>query len=243
MTTFATKFDTLKKETEYQPPTYRLPILRFFDIYQSGYCAIIVLVINLAVVANFLAIIYFELWPNPLSIEQLSDAAMRFTGLNLSESAQLGLSLKFLLQHPINIGMIVELLLLMSVMGGIMVYSALMISSTLKRATLSKNLKKMHRQMFTLLLLQTACPVTFLHTPCFLTYIFLFAGLKTTTTITYILTILLSLFPLASPLIIVGFLNDYRNHTLKKLGLHAKTSDMLSKSVFVSEMRATPVTQ
>ncbi|KIH51362.1 hypothetical protein ANCDUO_18553 [Ancylostoma duodenale] len=74
----------------------------------------------------------------------------------------------------------------------------------------------MHRQMFTLLLLQTACPVTFLHMPCFLAYTFLFTGLKTTTVATYIMSILLSLFPLVSPLIIVGFLNDYRNHTLKK---------------------------
>ncbi|KAL6733574.1 hypothetical protein Aduo_004210 [Ancylostoma duodenale] len=216
---------------------------RFFDTYQSRLGVTVVLLLNLSIIVNWLFIVYFDFWPTSLTIAQLSDTVLLLTGLNSSECAQLGLSLKYGLLNPLNLALVVEVLLLMSAMGGIMAFSALKISSTLKQATFSKNLRKMHRQLFTLLLLQTACPMTFLHTPCFLCFIFLFTGLKSTTAVSYIISILLALFPLFSPLIIIGFLNDYRNHTLVKLRLYKKASEAPSKSVFASEIRTTPVAQ
>ncbi|ETN69661.1 hypothetical protein NECAME_15173 [Necator americanus] len=165
------------------------------------------------------------------------------TGYDSSECAQFGVSLSHILLNPLHLGLLAEHLLLISTMAGITIYSAIRIRCTLVKATLSENLRKMHWKMYTLLLLQTASPLLFLHTPCFAGFLFLFTGLKSTTISLNIVTILFSLFPFFNPIFIIGFLCEYRNYTLAKMRLYKRSSEVQSRSAFVSKVRATAMSQ
>ncbi|KHJ96147.1 7TM chemoreceptor [Oesophagostomum dentatum] len=133
-------------------------------IYHSTYGIGIVLVINIAIIVNWLAMIYIVFWPDPIVIQRLSGVVLELAGIELSQTGHLCISLKLSELTPIKIGLIGELLLLMCIMGNIMLYSATKISSTMKRETTSDSLRKMHRQMFMLLLLQIKMMNDFLST-------------------------------------------------------------------------------
>lgn len=55
---------------------------------------------------------------------------------------------------PLSMTLVVEVLILMSIIAAIVVHSAININRTLKEGAFSKNLRKLHHQMFILLLLQ-----------------------------------------------------------------------------------------
>ncbi|ETN69662.1 hypothetical protein NECAME_15174 [Necator americanus] len=64
-----------------------------FARYSSLHVVAIVLFINIAIITNYLAIVYVVFWPNPTTIEQLSGEVLSMTGFNSSECAQFGASL------------------------------------------------------------------------------------------------------------------------------------------------------
>ncbi|KAK6011921.1 7TM chemoreceptor [Ostertagia ostertagi] len=196
----------------------------------------IIVLVNGAIFANWAAVISIVCWPNKAFIERISRVARTTTGLNPFECAQLGISMKYdfsVLKLALAIGTVIFLALTST----IVIYSAIKIHTTLKKATISKSLRKLHEQMFKLLLLQSACPFMFLHGPSFNIGIFLFSGQSTPAIIAYAVTIMISLFPLLTPIIIIAFLKDYRNHALSTLRLSRRIST--NTTLFVSEMKTT----
>ncbi|WKY06768.1 hypothetical protein Q1695_006728 [Nippostrongylus brasiliensis] len=111
----------------------------------------------------------------------------------------------------------------MMVIGNVTFYTAKKINAFLREGAISSNLRKMHRQMFTMLLIQTACPLLFLHMPNFATFAYVFAGWSTPFVVSCTLTILVSLFPLSNGAVIIGFLSEYRGYTLSLLKIRRTT--------------------
>ncbi|XGW20967.1 hypothetical protein V3C99_004155 [Haemonchus contortus] len=205
----------------------------FQHIMAPKYISIIVLV-NLTVFLNWMATVYILYWPNEALIQHTSQLVLSTTGLSSYECAQLGFSIRYDF-NTLDIVILTDTMAFLGISATLIFCSAMRIHKTLREGTFSKNLRKLHTQMFTLLVLQSACPFTFLHGPAFIVYIYLFTGLSTPYGVVYVITILLSLFPLITPIIIVAFLKDYRNHTLSTLRLSRRGTE--TTSIFISEMR------
>uniref|UniRef100_A0A183F9I0 G_PROTEIN_RECEP_F1_2 domain-containing protein n=1 Tax=Heligmosomoides polygyrus TaxID=6339 RepID=A0A183F9I0_HELPZ len=190
------------------------------------------LICSALIVTFWLFSIWVVYWPTPSLDEELEDLILANTGLHAPELAFLGVSLKTF--TALTFTLFISILLLMSALGTVISWAAYKIHTTLKKAIYSGKLKELHRQMFVLLLLQSACPFCFLHAPCFLVYILFFGGVTSTPFLTSVCSILMASFPLFSPIIIIGFLKDYRRHALVLLRIYRPASEVPSISVFPS---------
>ncbi|CAJ0607363.1 unnamed protein product [Cylicocyclus nassatus] len=123
------------------------------NIYCSTKGIFASVVINAIVLTIWQASICTVFWPNPRTIEQLSEVVLKKLGVDLFDCAQINFSLKSNRKHVFDYISAVSVLLIMSVLMSIMIYSAMKINSALKSATFNSTIK-MHRQMLTLLLLQ-----------------------------------------------------------------------------------------
>ncbi|KAK5981433.1 hypothetical protein GCK32_021538, partial [Trichostrongylus colubriformis] len=137
----------------------------------------------------------------------------------------------------VNSILLLEVPIIMTLLATIVIYCAAKINAALKNGSLSYTLRKLHRQILILLLLQTACPLVFLHGPCFVAFICLFLGVTLSTLMMSIVTIPISLFPLFCPIIIVAFLKDYRHHTLFILRIWKRAAEQ--KVTTLSKVRTT----
>ncbi|VDO80342.1 unnamed protein product [Heligmosomoides polygyrus] len=209
---------------------------RFFRTSPTPRILFIAVLFSTAVIADWCVMIVVALWPNEDLIRELSGMVARTTGLNSSECAQLGFSMKYSIT-PLTLSLIIEMGVSMLLIAIIIAYSALNINRTLKRSAFSRNLRRLHQQMFVLLLVQTACPFALLYAPCFVAYLQLFTGFSSNTATSYTITLLLSFFPFLVPFIIVFFLKDYRNYTLSVLRLSSGRN--VAHATVAPEMRKT----
>ncbi|KHJ86220.1 hypothetical protein OESDEN_14038 [Oesophagostomum dentatum] len=174
-------------------------------------------------------------------MEWLSGPIKMLVGVDLSKSAYTGISMKVSSdRNPIKKVFSTELQMLTCLLGATMIFCALRIHIMLRKSTFSEHLLKLHRQLFTLLLLQTACPILFLHSQAFVTYGFIYAGLTSPKFLMYLTNISVSIYPLVNPLLVIGFVSDYRRRIMAILRLSRRSinSSVVSATV-VSRFGAT----
>ncbi|KHJ96149.1 hypothetical protein OESDEN_03896, partial [Oesophagostomum dentatum] len=214
-----------------------------FEKYTSVYGAIIVITTNLVIIANWVTINTLIYIPDALVTEHLSGPIKMLVGVDLSKSAYTGISMKVSSDpNPIKKIFSTELQILTYLLGAIMIFCALRIHIMLRKSTFSDQLLKLHRQLFALLLLQTACPILFLHSQAFITYGFVYAGLTSPKFLMYLTNISLSTYPLVNPLLVIGFVSDYRKRTTTILRLFRKSDSNSTTSLSItSKLRVTSV--
>ncbi|WKY06764.1 hypothetical protein Q1695_006724 [Nippostrongylus brasiliensis] len=195
---------------------------------------VLVVAANLLLLVIWMLAIYIVFWPSTQFIESQSAVVTLITGINSSECGQLGFSFK-LKVSAVDLSLLLAANVYMLIIALIIVYAALKINTFLREGTISSNLRKLHRQIFTMLMLQAACPFLFLHMPNFAVYIYVFAGWSTPSEVSFMLTILVTMFPLSNPIIIIAFLSEYRKYTLSTLKFNQKT--VKDGSVFVTEVK------
>ncbi|RCN23898.1 hypothetical protein ANCCAN_30413 [Ancylostoma caninum] len=149
---------------------------------------------------------------------EINPIAVRMSGLTMNETGLVGFHIATDMSK-LTLVLLCENWSVMFLLLAVGCFCALQITHTLRKSSISKNARKYHGQMFTLLLLQTACPAILMQAPVGLMYVMLFTGTSSTTTMTIVIGILLALFPVFDPIILIVFLKDYRHFILAKVGL------------------------
>ncbi|WKY04214.1 hypothetical protein Q1695_005301 [Nippostrongylus brasiliensis] len=189
--------------------------VQLFESYMTKRNVLLAVVANLLIISIWMiCAVYIILWPSAQFIESCSSMVALDAGLNSSECALLGVSFK---ANKLPLFVIINVSL--TIIAIIMAYAALEINATLRKSTISGNVRKLHRRMLTMLLLQAACPILLLHTPLFVAFVYLIAGWSAPLKVSYTITILRTLFPLPNPIITIAFVSEYRVYTLSKLKL------------------------
>ncbi|EYC08401.1 hypothetical protein Y032_0066g3743 [Ancylostoma ceylanicum] len=190
----------------------------FLQIYWSPKWLVIIVAINAAIVLNWIAMSTFCGWPSAGFIHFVTEYGLNVLHFDLRNSTFMGISMKYGLT-PVTLSLLIEALLLVLVLGGIGLLCAMNIHLCLKQNSMSTRTRRMHRQMLTLLLLQTGCPLLLLHAPLYTMYALLFTGATSPEILNYVIGILMALFPFVCPMITLTFMKDYRNFLLIKLFL------------------------
>ncbi|VDO18990.1 unnamed protein product [Heligmosomoides polygyrus] len=120
-------------------------------IYTTRKWVLVVVSINVLIVVNWIFMLLFGRSRDVAFRHEMNSVARAEAGIDLDETAFIGFSVQM---NAFPLILLCENLILMFGLLLIMCFCAIQITLTLKKATLSKNAKKHHRQMFTLLLLQ-----------------------------------------------------------------------------------------
>ncbi|VDL70917.1 unnamed protein product [Nippostrongylus brasiliensis] len=122
--------------------------------------------------------------------------------------------------------------------GILMTYMMLMISigyctnrilHMLKNSAMSIALKRLHRQMLVLLLLQLLNPLISMYGPVIIFVIFLVNNFTTPVALSAVMCALYSTFPLVNPIVMLYFVTDYRAFIVKRL-TRTKSDNVWSNS-------------
>ncbi|EYC08397.1 hypothetical protein Y032_0066g3741 [Ancylostoma ceylanicum] len=147
--------------------------------------------------------------------------------------------------HTVSIAelaIFVECLIVTIAMACIGVRCAISINRCLEENSMSSRTKKLHQQMFYLLLVEAACPTLFLHIPLATSSFLLFTGATSTPVLSYTVGILLSSFNICCPLITMVFMRDYRKFFLGLFGLR-KIAPSPPTTTHASEWKTSPSQQ
>lgn len=177
---------------------------------------------NGLLVANFCAYIFFALWPTNEDIQHLRRPTLEIIGVDLSETPFF--AVRLMPFHWTTLFLAIDSMFTLSTPAMLGMYWAHQINKTLKESSLSTQTKIMQRRMNQLLIMQTACPAFFLHTPALASYLMMYMGITSNNAIVYCSGILWMLYPVSSPLITIGFMKEYRTFFLKKIGLGVVSS-------------------
>ncbi|XGW31416.1 hypothetical protein V3C99_009966 [Haemonchus contortus] len=174
-------------------------------------------IVNTSLLIVYCVTVYEVAFPDE-DLDALIRGTITISGVDMNDTSFIGLSKTYPIS-TMNLVLSVDLTLIFVLTSGIDIFFAKEIGAFLKSGVLRLSSLTLQRQMFTLLLLQAACPVLFVQMPLFFTAVLFFSGFDTTPLITNLLNILMALLPLVNPVIIVAFLGNYRNFVLVKLGL------------------------
>lgn len=188
-------------------------------IYTTRKWVLVVVSINVLIVVNWIFMLLFGRSRDVAFRHEMNSVARAEAGIDLDETAFIGFSVQM---NAFPLILLCENLILMFGLLLIMCFCAIQITLTLKKATLSKNAKKHHRQMFTLLLLQTASPALFMYAPLGLMYVMLFSGTSSSVTMSTVTATLFSIFPAVDPVILIAFLREYREYVLRTVRLRRR---------------------
>ncbi|XGW12279.1 hypothetical protein V3C99_013183, partial [Haemonchus contortus] len=187
-----------------------------FFIYTSFKCLAVYTVINVALITNWVLMVYFTGWPKPPFTAHVKQLLMTDYDFNLGNRAFVGFSLDMLPKDEFV--MLMEALSLPLVLVCIAFSCALRVYFYLKSNALSSQTKRMQKTLFVVLLIQTACPVILLHLPLFTIYLLLFTGCNTPWPLNFCNGILMSAYPFFSPIIIMLYMKDYRRFIFRMGG-------------------------
>ncbi|WKY07777.1 hypothetical protein Q1695_007332 [Nippostrongylus brasiliensis] len=151
-------------------------------------------------------------------VDQSVQELLRDAGLEISNTAIGGLSLHRTLNAE-KMAWLIQFVSCALIGAQGVLFCALRIAALLRKSTLSKTSLIHHRRMFFLLLAQTACPGLFICLPMMTAAGIIFAGIETSALYADMLDMFLSFHPLGNPIIIILFLDDYRNFILALLKL------------------------
>ncbi|VDO85975.1 unnamed protein product [Heligmosomoides polygyrus] len=96
-------------------------------------------------------------------------------------------------------------------------FCAVRIHSTLKQGGISAHVRRLQRQMFRVLIFQTASPAMFLYFPVCVNYLLLFGRIVTVPLVTDCLGFLVSLYSFFNPIVTMLSISDYRRYLLSLL--------------------------
>ncbi|ETN69660.1 7TM chemoreceptor [Necator americanus] len=222
---FVYKYFQVRKLNQFQHQTSRRTIA-------------IAVLINLAVIINYVVTVYVVMWPED-HFTCLVENTIKLHDLDITTVTFIGLSMKYGM-NALNIALMLDMIAVMVLMECIHFFCAKSINNLLKKSTKSRKSQSIHRQMLILLVVQAACPAICLHIPCAASTFFLFTGISTTSTITNTIGVLLALYPFLNPLIIIVFVKDYRNFVLNILRIGAVRrqagSSVARNNPFVSDV-------
>ncbi|KAL6733495.1 hypothetical protein Aduo_004140 [Ancylostoma duodenale] len=187
-------------------------------IYQSEKWVALMIAINIVIIINWLCMVLCGNEHEAVVQYEINPMAIRLSGLDVNETGVVGFHIAGDMSK-LTLVLLCENWSVMFLLLAIGCFCALQIAYTLRKSSISKNAKRYHGQMFTLLLLQTACPAILMQAPVGLMFVMLFTGTSSTTTMTIVIGILLALFPVFDPIILIVFLKDYRSFILARIGL------------------------
>ncbi|RCN40610.1 7TM chemoreceptor [Ancylostoma caninum] len=187
---------------------------------------------NIVISANWMAMIYFCLWPSGEFLF-VSEEIWPNTSSIIAQTSYIAISNRDG-ADPFKLGLLIESLVLLLSLAQVNPYCAMEIHKCLKINSLSAQTKKLHRQMLKLLTVQTACPTLLMHCPLGMMYLFLFAGVTSPPVMEYCIGILMAIFPLSVPITIIIFMKEYRNFLLVKLRLEQPAPSITGRSVAVT---------
>ncbi|XGW11963.1 hypothetical protein V3C99_012992 [Haemonchus contortus] len=195
---------------------------KYFVFYSTKKGFLSLLAMNLLITFNWACYIYFCLFPYDEVEAYVREPVRNIIGMDLSETAFLGFCVKPTLRWN-QLIFIVDSMVTVLLLTNAGIYWSIKINITLRKSSLSVQTKAMHRQMNSLLVMQTVCPILFLHLPSTLQHCMTFFGMTSSLAFIYGTHILWNFFPLFSPLITMIFLKEYRYWFLKKVGVKSNS--------------------
>ncbi|RCN46672.1 7TM chemoreceptor [Ancylostoma caninum] len=189
----------------------------FAYIYTSPKWLLLLNAVNVAIVLNWAAVIYISCWPKQDFLELARPRILSHYGIDMTSMSYIGISLDTV--SVAELILFVECLIITIAMGCIGVKCAISINRSLSENSMSSHTKKLHKQMFFLLLVEAACPTLFLHVPLAVSSFLLFTGATSTPTLSHIVGVLLSSYNICCPLMTLIFMRDYRRFFLGLFGL------------------------
>ncbi|KAL6733562.1 hypothetical protein Aduo_004200 [Ancylostoma duodenale] len=189
----------------------------FAYIYTSPKWLLLLNAVNVAIVLNWAAVIYISCWPEPDILALARPGILNHYGIDITSMSYIGISLQTV--SASELALYVECVVVTAAMACIGVRCAIGINRTLKENSMSSHTKKLHQQMFYLLLVEGVCPTLFLHVPLAVSTFLLFTGATTTPILSLVIGVLLSSFNICCPLITMIFMRDYRKFFLGLFGL------------------------
>ncbi|KAK5970571.1 hypothetical protein GCK32_010212 [Trichostrongylus colubriformis] len=187
-------------------------------VYSSKPHLIIGALINLLLVLNWVAMIYFVLWPSDEFVEtaeKVWQGRIKVAGTVYIGVSNLGGA------HPFKMAMLIESLVMLLSVAQVNPFCAMQIHRCLKdnSSSLSTRTKKMQMKMFVLLSIQITCPTLLMHIPLGTVYLLLFCGFTCPPYIGNFVGFGMALYPLLGPIITITFVKDYRKAFLAMLRL------------------------
>ncbi|KAK6026104.1 hypothetical protein OSTOST_07978, partial [Ostertagia ostertagi] len=173
--------------------------------------------INVAVILNWVLMVYFTGWPTPAFVIYLRHYMMINFGFKLGNQAFVGYSIKLLPAG--DFAFLVESLVLLLVLAGTAFCCALRVHLYLKSNSVSDQTKRIQKTFFIVLLVQTACPVLLLHVPLLAMFLVLFIGWDAPPAMSVCCEILMSGYPFFSATIVIIYMKDYRRLLFRLIGL------------------------
>ncbi|XGW12273.1 hypothetical protein V3C99_013177 [Haemonchus contortus] len=196
-------------------------------IYESSAGWTIIALINVAIIVNWVAMLYISCRPTESLIQHSTYYMVSVYNINPADHALFGLSME--LASPVEFAFFIESLVLVMFLGSIGITCAIGMDQFLKKNSMSPQTKKVHRRTFIMLSCQTLSPTILLYAPLCSVYLLVFAGIRSPMDMTCAITFLMSSFPIFSPIIIISFMKDYRDFILVTLRLKKASSSNQTK--------------
>ncbi|KAK6059055.1 hypothetical protein COOONC_03319 [Cooperia oncophora] len=189
--------------------------------------------INVAIICNWIGLLYVVLCPTPLVIQYTRKYISENYGIDATRKAFLGLIWKYI--TPLKFTLVIETFIVILALGTVGALCAWKIDRCLRVNAMSPQTKKIHRHMLLMLILQTVCPALLLNGPICAAYMLLFIGADSPSVLSYIMGLFVSSFTIFSPAIVLVFMKDYRNYIL--IALRLRKPSQITK-VTASEPRS-----
>ncbi|KAK6039292.1 hypothetical protein COOONC_23203 [Cooperia oncophora] len=167
---------------------------RLLYIYHSLKWAVVTYSVSVAMICNWVIMLYVNCPPNP-------------SGTEFAKKV-------FTIPQYI---LCIECFSLVTILCTVGTLCAWRIDSCIRENAMSTQTKKMHRHMLIMLIVQAVCPGMFLNAPLLSIYLLFFAGIDSPKAMSYAISFLMASYSIFSPVIVLVFMRDYRNYILVTL--------------------------
>ncbi|XGW31418.1 hypothetical protein V3C99_009967, partial [Haemonchus contortus] len=191
--------------------------MQLFQRFSSSRAVVMCFVINAVLIIYYSGAVYWISFPDE-NLRYFVESSIIMLETKFCGASFIGLSAKYTMSTT-DLVLLAVLFLALATLAVINIFCAGKIGAFLRKAANRHNPLKHQRRMFTLLLLQAACPFIFMQVPAFIAMFLVFAGIDSPQIITNSMDISFALQPFLNPVIIVLFLREYRDFVLVKLKL------------------------
>ncbi|KAK6041019.1 7TM chemoreceptor [Cooperia oncophora] len=185
-------------------------------IYSSRKHLIAGAAINLLPVLNWIAMIYFAVWPSD-EFQKVAEKVWD-DDVVVDQKLYIGIT-SFDGIAPEKLTIVIESFVMLLIIGQVSPFCAMQIHRCLKSSSMSKRTKEMYKKLLLLLSIQITCPTILMNAPLSIAFILFFSGLESPLFISYFVGIAMATYPLAGPVITIVFVKDYRALLLAALRL------------------------
>ncbi|WKY06321.1 hypothetical protein Q1695_006487 [Nippostrongylus brasiliensis] len=195
----------------FSSPLYKGQPLRpnLLCIYNQKKYAIMAVIVNAIIVADWTATALITMTPREEFTALFRDIALRIAQVDLTFTSHFGLQPSVLYQNPVKLILFSQFYIITISLVLVIIYCTYKIVRTLT-AAVSPQTKRMHKEMFHLLLYQLLNPVTFLYIPFFASSTLATLNMMNVDKICALLCALYSIFPVINPLITIRYVKEYR---------------------------------